>query len=577
MIATMNVENIALIDRLAIDFSEGLNVLSGETGAGKSVLLDAMNLILGERAERTLIRHGENRAHVEAIVYPDDKTIAKLEELGIPCEDGEMIVTRDLNAAGKSVSRINGRAVTLASLRSVMGHLVDLHGQHEHQSLLDSSRHLELLDALEQGAASEKKQQIASRYKAMRGFEKEQASLGGDPKEREDAVELLRFQIKEVRGAQVREGELDALEKEQKRLENAEKMKRTLYGSMCALTGEDGRPESVLSELRSASDALGDFQDLDERLPEAIEACETAYYSLQDVSYTLSTVMDSLEIDDQRVREVEERIDEIRSLLRKYSVLDEESLNARADIWETQLHDLENAESRSAELEGKIEEKKKDLRRLYRELSEVRKKAASRLEKELLKQLSALGMTDAKFEVRFSGLEPKKPVHYGAQSPESAEFYLSVNRGEPLKPLSKTASGGEISRIMLAFKVISAEHDEIGTLIFDEIDTGISGRTAQVVGEKMAQIGLSRQVIAVTHLPQIAAMADRNFYIHKENTKDRTVTYIDELDSAGVRAEMVRLTGGLESQNAEAHADEMMAQAKRTKQQLRTSVGSHGA
>lgn len=564
MIASLNIENIALIDRLQIDFADGLNVLSGETGAGKSVMLDALNLILGERAERTLIRHGEDRAHVEAIIYPDDEAVQMVRELEIPYDE-ELIVTRDLTASGKSVSRINGRAVTLATLRSIMGRMVDIHGQHQHQSLLDASRHTDLLDALAGDKASSVKTKIRAEYKKLAEFRKELDGLGGDPQEREDAAELLRFQIAQVESADVQEGELDQLEQEQKRLENAEDMKRVLYSGVQQLTGDDSDEAGVLSSLRTVIDAVSKYADLDSRLVPVTETCEEALYNLEDVAGSLSSVMESLEIDEERIQEVEERIDEIRSLFRKYKVLDEIALQEKLKGWRDRLASLENAEARAAQLAELEAGQRIRLSGLYRDLSRERHRAAEELSGKMLMQLSELGMTDTEFEVRFEGLEEEDTVRYGASSPETAEFFMTVNRGEPLKPLAKIASGGEISRIMLAFKVIAAEHDSIGTLVFDEIDTGISGRTAMVVGEKMAEIARSRQLIAVSHLPQIAVMADRNFYIHKENEDDRTVTHIDQLDADGVRAEMVRLTGGLESQNAEAHAAEMMEQAEKFK------------
>lgn len=575
MIASLNVENIALIDQLQIDFAEGLNVLSGETGAGKSVLLNALNLILGERAERTLVRHGEERARVEAVVYPDAETAAIVEALDIPYEE-ELIVTRVLTATGKSVSRINGRAVTLATLRSVMGRLVDLHGQHQHQSLLDPAQHTALLDVLAGSEAASLAERITAEWKALRALEKEREALGGDPQERADHLELLRFQIDEVQEAQIGDDELDALGKERKRLENAEDMKRSLYISEKALKGDDHEAPGVMSGLRTTVDVLKQYEDLDDRLPALVRACEDAYYSLEDAAYTLVSIMDSLEIDERRMTEVDARIEQIRGLLRKYNAANAPKLNALAEEWEKEAQILENADQRAREIESLVESRKKALRGLYGELSMCRRKTADKLTADLIAQLEQLGMENAAFEVRFSGMEDGQSVRYGAVTPETAEFYISVNLGEPLKPLSKVASGGEISRIMLAFKVIAAEHDGIDTLIFDEIDTGISGRTARVVGEKMAQIATARQVIAVTHLPQIAVMADKNFYIHKEDRADRTVTHIDELDAAGIRAEMVRLTGGTVSQNAEAHADEMMAQAKNVKEKLLSSSKVRG-
>lgn len=574
MIASIRVENIALIDRLELDLSEGLNILSGETGAGKSVLLNSINLILGERAERSLIRHGLDSARVEALLYPEGEEVRrKLDELGIPFEE-DLVVARELTASGRNVCRINGRTVTLAALRTVMQGMVDLHGQHEHQSLLDPSSHVGLIDSFAGPKVSSFQKDITGVWQKLRNARRELEQIGGSPEERADTADLLRYQIRELAEAALRPGELEELEREQRRNESAEQLKRAMYRSYSALYDDERDGRDVLSGLQAAIEDLAEFEDIDERLGELLKAYHEAYYLLEDAERPLGDLRDAFEVDEERAQAVLDRIDEIHGLMRKYNVQDEAGLLESLRRRQRRLAQIEGAGARTEELAADIVHHEQELAALYTGLSAVRRKAAAAFAADIRNQLAELGMTDADFEVRFHGLESESSLRYGPRSPETAEFFISVNRGEPLRPLAKVASGGEISRIMLGFKVIAADHDDVGTLVFDEIDTGISGRTAQAVGEKMARVSLGRQIIAVTHLPQIAAMGDRNFYIHKESDGDRTVTHIDRLDTDGVRKEMIRLTGGLESENAEAHAEEMMAQAASVRARLRSENAS---
>lgn len=565
MIASLTVENIALIEKLVIEFEDGLNVMTGETGAGKSIIVDAMNLALGERAERSLIRHGAEAARIEALLYPDsDRVAAVLEENGLPAAE-ELLIERVFSMNGRSRCRINGRTCTLAALKAVMDTQVDLHGQHEHQSLLYPAHHVRLLDEMAAGSEA-----IRSRIRAEHRLLREDLDalerIGGDLSSRQDMMDFLSYQVDELDEAALRPGELAELSLEQERIEQMADMDRDLHLSQLVLfEGSDELP-GVLSALRSSVDRLAAYSHLDARLAGVVEQMNDAYYTLEDTSGPLASVLDQLQVDGERQAIVEERLDLIQSLLRKHRVNSEEELLAILDSAQKRYAELENAEARHAELMASVRSRRETLWQLYGELSVLRHEAAARLEKDLLGELSDLGMKEAAFSVSFSGLEDPETAHYGAESPEAAEFMISVNRGEPLKPLSKVASGGEISRIMLAFKVLTADHDGIGTLIFDEVDTGISGRVAQTVAEKMASIARRHQVITVTHLPQIAAVGDENFYIHKKTERERTNTYVEHLDEAGKIAELSRLTGGIATESAAAHAQELMDQARSLKE-----------
>lgn len=564
MIATLSVKNIALIDQLVIEFEDGLNVMTGETGAGKSIIVDAMNLALGERAEKSLIRHGAEAARIEALLFADSpRTDAVLAENGIPKEE-EILVERTFSLNGRSRCRINGRTCTLATLKAVMDTLVDLHGQHEHQSLLYPANHARLLDEMAP-ASAEIKCEIGIIHGRLREAEKELERLGGDMDSRLEMLDYLAFQVDELEQAEIRSGELEQLQIEQERIEQLADMDRDLHLSYIALFEGGDERDSTVNALKGSLDRLEPYARLDPKLAELLEKMNDAYYTLEDTAGDLSNIIDGLSVDRERRMVVEERIDLIQTLLRKYRVRTEEELLQHLASSQVRLDELQNAEAHYDELSREISQYRVELWTLYEKLSHERHRQADVLKSGLLRELEELGMKNAQFEVVFAGLDDPQDASYGGESPESAEFMMSVNPGEPLKPLSKVASGGEISRIMLAFKVLTADHDGIGTLIFDEVDTGISGRVAQIVAEKMARIASGRQVITVTHLPQIAAVGDENFYIHKEVSGDRTNTYVEKLDEEGKRAEITRLTGGIDTENAQAHAQELMDNAHRLK------------
>ncbi len=568
MLHHLIVENIALIDRLEIEFSEGLNVLTGETGAGKSIIVGSMNLILGERADRELIRRDQEKARVEALLYVTPGLFADLfEQYGIP-SDEELVVSRELSVSGKNVCRINGITVNLSILKEFMNRIVDLHGQHEHQSLLYPANHVLMLDSFGGGEITALHEKIAEQYAALHTAEARLRKLGGSRDERAHAAELLEFQIRELEEAQVLPGEVEALKTERRILAGAQEIATTLFAGYHALYLGDGEAPGILSALKNIVDATGRFSDLGEDYEQLHMRLADSYYALEEITHELGAQAETVVFDEQRQMEVEDRIEWIQSLKRKYNAADEEELERFFQTAQERYEELINADALCETLLAEIRSRKDRLYGFYTELSEKRRQTAEQLQRLVLMELRDLGMPHSKFEVRFDDLPPKETAVFLKDGIDHLEFYISTNAGEPLKPLSKTASGGEISRIMLAFKNISAGIDRVSTLIFDEIDTGISGRMAHVVAEKMAAISKKRQVICVTHLPQIAAMADRNFLITKTAGRSATNTSIVRLDREGVLQEIARLSGGLNTASAAVYAQELLENAANIKKSI---------
>lgn len=565
MIQSLTVKNIALIDELNIEFEAGLNVLSGETGAGKSIVVDSMNLLLGERADRELIRSGQEKAHVEASFRIDSAVFGDFFAKNELDAEDEMIVSRDLSVSGKNVCRINGTVVSLTILKTLMDRIVDLHGQHEHQSLLYAKNHLSFLDNYCGAEAEKAKERIAQLYSQLKKAQEQLDETGGDEKERMRSIDLLSFQIQEITEAQVFAGEEDALREEREKLNNAQAIAQNLSAGYAELYlgGEEGG--SALSLVQDTVRLLSQISMYDEAYEKTGERLQESAFVLEECAHDLRSFLEAVVFDEHRQAEIEERIDLIAGLKRKYGNSEEEILAFCAEA-QQKLEKLQNADADAARLAGEIETIKGRLYKEYQTLSGLRKKAAEKLSGAVLKELSDLGMPGAKFEAHFAPLpEPEKAI-WRKDGIDEMEFYLSTNEGEPVKPLSKTASGGEISRVMLAFKNISAGLEDISTLIFDEIDTGISGRMALVVSEKMASISRSRQVICVTHLPQIAAMADANFLIRKYSAEGTTHTAVTRLEGAGVTDEIARLAGGIETENSRIYAGELRQNAEKIKE-----------
>lgn len=569
MLQSLYLENIALIEKLGIELFPGFNVLTGETGAGKSIIIDAVNFALGERTSRDLIRNGAVRAKVEAVfnLNEGDAAFAALDALGIEYDGNELILSRELSAAGRNACRVNGTLVPVASLKSVSDTLVDIHGQHEHQALLDAENHISYLDAYchaESLPIIEKIDVIVSRrselmLKRNSGFASE--------REREREMDMLRYQIEEIASANLEAGEEERLNAEKTVLLNAERIRTALETAHMALSGaEEG---SALSAIDTARRSMRDIAALNKDYEALGDKIEELYYAAEDISFVLRDTSENVESDMQRLEEIEQRLKLISDLKRKYGRTVEDVIDFGKDA-ETKLNELENAEALAAELDAKLDKLKAEYNVAADELSKVRRAAGDRLKRDVLNELKDLGMAKAMFDVALSDVSGGEPRKGGR---ETAEFMLSANPGEPLKPLEKVASGGELSRIMLCFKSIFADNDRVPTLIFDEIDTGISGRTAAVVGEKMLGIAKKHQVICVTHLAQIAALADAHLMVRKYDDGKNTFVETRQLnEEEKVQRIAQMMDGESDSPSALTHARELIARADKIKEKTADKI-----
>ena len=569
MLQSLYLENIALIEKLGIELFPGFNVLTGETGAGKSIIIDAVNFVLGERTSRDLIRNGAVRAKVEAVfnLNEGDAAFAALDALGIEYDGNELILSRELSAAGRNACRVNGTLVPVASLKSVSDTLVDIHGQHEHQALLDAENHISYLDAYchaESLPIIEKIDAIVSRrnelmLKRNSGFSSE--------REREREMDMLRYQIEEIASANLEAGEEERLNAEKTVLLNAERIRTALETAHMALSGaEEG---SALSAIDTARRSMRDIAALNKDYEALGDKIEELYYAAEDISFVLRDTSENVESDMQRLEEIEQRLKLISDLKRKYGRTVEDVIDFGKDAG-TKLNELENAEALAAELDAKLDKLKAEYNVAADELSKVRRAAGDRLKRDVLNELKDLGMAKAMFDVALSDASGGEPRKGGR---ETAEFMLSANPGEPLKPLEKVASGGELSRIMLCFKSIFADNDRVPTLIFDEIDTGISGRTAAVVGEKMLGIAKKHQVICVTHLAQIAALADAHLMVRKYDDGKNTFVETRQLnEEEKVQRIAQMMDGESDSPSALTHARELIARADKIKEKTADKI-----
>lgn len=569
MLQSLYLENIALIEKLGIELFPGFNVLTGETGAGKSIIIDAVNFVLGERTSRDLIRNGAARAKVEAVfnLNEGDAAFAALDALGIEYDGNELILSRELSAAGRNACRVNGTLVPVASLKSVSDTLVDIHGQHEHQALLDAENHISYLDAYchaESLPIIEKIDAIVSRrnelmLKRNSGFSSE--------REREREMDMLRYQIEEIASANLEAGEEERLNAEKTVLLNAERIRTALETAHMALSGaEEG---SALSAIDTARRSMRDIAALNKDYEALGDKIEELYYAAEDISFVLRDTSENVESDMQRLEEIEQRLKLISDLKRKYGRTVEDVIDFGKDAG-TKLNELENAEALAVELDAKLDKLKAEYNVAADELSKVRRAAGDRLKRDVLNELKDLGMAKAMFDVALSDASGGEPRKGGR---ETAEFMLSANPGEPLKPLEKVASGGELSRIMLCFKSIFADNDRVPTLIFDEIDTGISGRTAAVVGEKMLGIAKKHQVICVTHLAQIAALADAHLMVRKYDDGKNTFVETRQLnEEEKVQRIAQMMDGESDSPSALTHARELIARADKIKEKTADKI-----
>jgi DNA repair protein RecN (Recombination protein N) len=555
MLSELSIANFAIIESLSISFEKGLTVLTGETGAGKSIIIDAIHLLVGGRGSSDFVRHGEERAEIEGLFLLENASTVydKAQELGIRIEDDMVVLRREITKSGKSVCRINGKLVTIAILREMGGSLVDIHGQHEHQELMDESKHLFLLDQFGSKqittSLSEYEQIFAQYEQAVRKLK----SLNDNEQQVAQRVDLYQFQLNEIVQAQLQLDEDEKLMDEKKRLSNFEKIFESVQTSYNALKDEQKGLDwisLVMGEMETAAELNPEYKDM-------AETVSNSYYMLEEVAGSLRGQLDNLEYDPQRINEIEDRLNEINGLKRKYGQTISGILEYGAKI-EEELETLLNKETHIDQLKKVISSLKKDLIIEGNELTSLRKKLAAQLTNAIHNELKQLYMQKTVFEVKINSGE----TFISKTGMDEVEFYLSTNPGEPLKPLSKIASGGELSRIMLALKSIFSEHREITSIIFDEVDTGVSGRVAQAIAEKIHKVSTDSQVLCISHLPQVAAMADTHLYIEKETQEGRTKTRVKELDHEGKIKEIGRMISGVEITDiTKKHAQELLETA----------------
>ena len=553
MLQKLVVTNIALMDALTINFHEGFSALTGETGAGKSILIEAVGFVLGERASRESIRTGEQKASAEGWfrIKEDSPAAAFLKEREL-YEGEETVLYRELNQSGRNVCRINGTLVTAGEMKKLGELLVDMHGQHAHQSLLDADTHLGLLDAFA-GDAEQLQSMRSQRETALAAREKRQ-KLQRAMGERARRLGVIDYELKEINGVALTDGEEEALFQQRRKLQNFAQVQENLQGAYDALYGESG----ALGSVSEASRCLNALKEYGAEYEASAQQTEGAYYALEDVSYTLRDALRELAYDPGALEEIEGRLFLIEELKRKYGVSIAEILRYR-DGLEKEKQALLGGEETLAELEKQEKEAVDAFRREALALSAFRREAAQRLKTVIEKNLQEMGMAHASFTAGFTAVPCEE---LGENGVDAMEFLFSANRGEGEKPLVKVASGGEISRIMLAFKAALLEADAIDTLIFDEIDTGISGLIAHTVAKKMRQLSRSHQVLCVTHLAQIAAYADRQYFIHKETLGDKTVSRARELTEEERPAELARIMGSVHDEAALEHARGLLKTAR---------------
>lgn len=562
MIETLTVRNIALIEQTELHLGRGLNILSGETGAGKSIIIDSLNFVLGERADKSLIRYGTDSASVEAVFgdYLTPSVQRYLDDAGIDPEE-ILIIRRKMTTDGKNECRINGKVCTLSMLKGLTELLVDIHGQHEHQSLMKVANHIGMLDGMGGDEVAKRKAEVKNLHSEYVALKNEFERFGNES-ERERKLDVLRFQIDEIKRADIKEGEEDELLDKRKRIRNMEKILSALSEARNILDGYDGN--SVTGSLKSAAANLNSVATYDDRISELGERLNSAKYEISDIAETVADMVCELDFDAKSADSVEERLELVRNINRKYGGSYEKVMSFYEQAVE-EADALENATERVAQLEKEIEKKGKALSDAAEKLGKLRTKTAEQFETAITRELKDLGMGGTTFKVEIKSDYSADEV--GENGGDSVEFLISPNVGEPLKPLAKIISGGEMSRFMLALKNIVAGIDSIGTMVFDEIDTGISGHIAAVVAEKMCNISRNRQVIAVTHMPGLAAMADNHFLIEKSVSDGKTHTHLTLLEDD--TEEIARLIGGKDySSHAVPHAKEMKLWAENYKKSL---------
>lgn len=564
MLSSLHVKNIALIESLDMEFAQGLNILSGETGAGKSILIGSIGLALGFRADKELIRTGQDKAEVTAIIEDvDPVTRQKLEQYGIELEEDTLILSRQLQVNGKSVCRINGIIVPLNVLRLIAEDMITLHGQNEHQKLFQEETHIDFIDNYEKEKINPHKEAVADLYEEYACLKKQCSENQLNDAEKERLMDMLQFQIHEIDSAELKEGEEEALIEEKERLINAEKIATAMNSGYDALHGGYDA-SSALDLIQHSIHCISQVSELSSEYGQIVDRMSDAYYTLEDVAEEIKNLGETINYDEPRLNQIEERLSLLQNLKRKYGKTVEE-IERFCESAKEQYQQLESSEKNYEDLIHRFDVIKKKLYNECELLHQSRVEVCTKFEIEVNKQLKDLGMGNAVFHVEIADLPAVEEVTFTKKGVDRIRFLISTNLGEPLKPLKKIISGGEASRIMLALKNILAQTDNVGTLIFDEIDTGISGSIAGKVALKLNGIAKYRQVICITHLAQLASFADRHFLIEKRQKDGHTITDIIKLDEKQQIYEVARLSSGSNSKIAIQNAKELIAKANEIK------------
>ncbi|NOU89542.1 DNA repair protein RecN [Paenibacillus sp. LMG 31460] len=572
MLTELSIRNLAVIEHVHIRFKAGFHVLTGETGAGKSIIIDALTLIVGGRGSSELVRYGADKAEIEAMFeLPSTHPVwHTLTELGISADASEhLLIRREITATGKSSSRINGQLVNLTMLRKTGEWLVNIHGQHEHQSLLNVDEHIHSLDLFGDSEVEAAKKNYQASYDQYMKLQKELRELQETSKQALQMLDLYRFQIDEISAAKLKMGEDETLIEEKRKLANAEKLFQSSSEAYDFLYATN----RGLDAAGKAVSRLQDIVQLDPtKLSPLLEQAQSAYYQMEDAAYQLRDYRDGIEFNPSRLDFIEQRLDMITSLRRKYGENIKEILGYLDKI-KSEVDTIENKDEHIRKLEDKLAVEEKQLGVAALDLSNLRKGIAEQLAGQIEHELRDLQMERTQFRVQVEQILDERgilvegnKVRYSRQGIDQIEFLMAPNPGEPLRGLSKIASGGELSRIMLAMKTIFARIDQIPVLVFDEVDTGVSGRAAQAIAEKISALSTNCQVFSITHLPQVASFADVHFYIRKEVDQERTFTRVQDMPDSGRIEELARMLGGVEvTETTLHHAGEMLAMARNKK------------
>ncbi|GAA3021604.1 DNA repair protein RecN [Tetragenococcus solitarius] len=556
MLLELSIENFAIIKKLHLTFHQGMTALTGETGAGKSIIIDAMGLLAGGRGSTDYIRQGKQKCVLEGLFelpkVPSFNSL--LNDLGIDQQDELLIIQRDIMNSGKSICRVNGRIVTLGNLKRIGAYLVDIQGQNEHQDLLQPEKHLQLVDSFGSQAFKDELSDFKKTYNEFRELERKVRTIQENEQSYIQRIDMLAFQKREIEEANLQIDEEEKLTEERDKLTNFQKIVDAFAKSHEILAGET---DNSLDGIGIAAQEIQEVAHLDKEYEQINESLQNAYYTLQDAAGEISSVLDQLELDEGRLEEVNARLEVIHQLKRKYG----ESIAFILDYYKKITEELAQADdtgNRLEELQLNLEKKHNEICKKAEKLHSQRKNIAHKLEKDILQELADLYLENTQFEVRFS--DGKKELNKNGF--DQVEFYITTNPGEPLKPLAKVASGGELSRILLAVKSIFSKAQEKTSIVFDEVDTGVSGRVAQAIAEKISGIASGSQVLCITHLPQVAAAGDYQYLISKEIQDGRTRTIVKEIDTTKRIREIARMLSGAEiTELTLENAKEMLTQA----------------